>query len=838
MRVKFSPFENTTASHRAANSPIDHVIPTTGLNHFTTGIPADSFGFKPSPMKLLLSLLALCFFQSEITAQQISGRVLDSVSQMPVAAATVSVLKSDSSLLTATVCDSAGLYHLTFTHSNSTFLKISAIGYKDKFLVRNFHDSLIQTYTINISLIGDPSQMKAVTIIGRRPAIEAKNDGYVYNAANDIQLAAGNAVDLMKRIPMIIVDQNGNISIPGKSSLRIYIDNQPSEMFASSIAEALKQVSSEDIEKIEVITSPSARYEAEGADAVINITTKKAKRNGLLGNVRAMQRRFWGDYNAGVKIRKNSLIFSANAGYGFWKSFWTDKTWRNDNYSARPTALYQLNDGELRGWSLYAGIGITKIIDSLKTINVGYRYRDGHNDNDTKMYNSLLVKGSTINEYQRNMASRGGNTGHAANFSYAAKSRNKKNDLSILAMYFSYNGFDNYHLEQFRSEQIDYREQSVGKTKNSESSFQVDNVHKLNAKTSIEAGLKYTFRNYGNDFRVNVYDFSDDSFKNIPSRSNPFLYKRGIYSAYINYLFRIKNFDLRVGARYEQTNHFGDFGDTAIQIADYKNLMPDFLVSRKLDKYNTLRVSYKKNILRPWLNYLNPYVVISDSLNVRFGNPLLLPSIQHGLQLVHNFSKGSFFWSNTMFINRSSNTVESIRRIRRDGIAESTFQNAGKFRDMGLISSLALNRPLGFSFNISANIRYVKIQSEALKIERSGYTYGTSINLFYRFNKGFGMEGSVNLFSRTIFLQGYETRWKQHVLLLSKKLWKDKLNITAGMGDFLTPHQKIKSASRSGTLDQFTESRYLGMIYRVGVSYSFGKKDLEVPPTRGTGDEN
>lgn len=251
-----------------------------------------------------------------------------------------------------------------------------------------------------------------------------------------------------------------------------------------------------------------------------------------------------------------------------------------------------------------------------------------------------------------------------------------------------------------------------------------------------------------------------------------------------------------------------------------------------MDENNSIRFSYRKNILRPYLQNLNPNIIYMDSLNIRYGNPYLLPALQHGFQLVHSFTKGSYFWSNTLFVNRNVNGVENIRTLRPDGILESTYQNVGKFMDAGIITSLALNRQTGFSFNISCNLRYVNTESEALKLYNNGFTYGVNINAAYRFDKSFVIEASTRLSSGTIYLQGSETRWIQSGISVNKKLFNDKINITAGTDDFFFKYQTIKSVIRSATLDQHSEYRYPSRIFRIGISYTFGKKDLSLPQTR------
>jgi hypothetical protein len=781
-------------------------------------------------------ILLLILVQLYSSAQTVRGRVLDSLSRTALPMTTVAVLSPDSVFLRAVAADSLGQYSLPMPVDSAFIIKYSAAGHQDKYTGPLVLRDRSVLSVEDILLSPDRSQLGTVTVVGRRPVLETKNDGMIYNAAADNAIAGGTAADVMRRIPLLNVDQNGNLSIPGKSSIRIYIDNKPSEMYASSVADALRQISSEDIEKIEVITSPSARYEAEGADAVINITTKKNRHNGINGNVRGMARRYTRDMSAALKIRRNSMAYSVDMGIASYTFYWTENSWRNDENDQSPSSLYQHTDGKRKSWMTYSGLSATKIIDSLKTFSVGIRYRYGADDSRSGVFNSYESK-SMASVYTRNIEAYNKNQGYSTNISYNAKSANKKNDLNLLSYFFSYQGTDNYDLDQIRNETTDHKEQSRGNIDNRELTVQADNTYKLNPQSTLEAGVKGVFRHFETVYDISLFDFQNENYLKDPRRSNGFEYNWQIYAGYFNYILSIKKWEIRIGLRYEQTRLHADFSDTALQLPDYKNLLPNILVSKKIGKYNSLRFSYRKNILRPYLSYLNPYINYIDSLNISFGNPYLVPSLQHGFQLVHSYSKGQVFWTNNFFMNHNRNTVENIKRIRPDGVSESSYQNAGRFMDMGLISSLALNRQTGLSFNLSCNLRYVFVRSEALNISNSGFTYGSSLSISYRFNKNFSVEGNANLFSRTVYLQGYETRWKGQYIAVNKKFFNEKLNLTVGISDFVSPYQKIKSRTRFQSLNQYEESRYLGRIYRIGLSYTFGKKDLAVPQTR-TAEEN
>ncbi|HMF73536.1 MAG TPA: outer membrane beta-barrel protein [Flavitalea sp.] len=783
-------------------------------------------------MKPIIPILISCIFPFMAVSQSISGKIFDSTSHHPVGMVTVSLLRQDSTAVKVTISDSLGYYRIDNISQGSYFIKYSIVGYIVQYSSAIFINDSSTIRLPDLLIHHDPNQLKAVTVYGRRPVIENKNDGIIYNAANDIAISGGSASDLLKRIPMISVDQNGNPSIVGKMSIRVFIDNKPSDIYGSSVADALKTIPAEQIDKVEVITSPSAKYEAEGADAIINIITKKSRYNGSNGTVKALVRNFNRDFNADIKVRRNSFSYSLDIGAYFNNFKWTEKILRDDLNAQRPARLFQQTNIHNKYWSYYAGLNIIKVLDSLKTFTAGYRFRKGELNSTRSVYNNYTIKDLTPLPYYRNISMFNANMGYAINMGYTAKSANKKNELNILGVFFDYDGQDDYDLDQARNEITDHKEISRGIMDNRELSLQVDDVFKLKEKSSIEAGARATFRYFSFDNEIKIFDFSNADYIKDQARSNDFSYRRAIYAAYLNYSFAIKKWEFLIGARYEQTTLLADFADTSLTIPNYKNLAPNFLISRKIDENNSIRFSYRKTILRPYLQNLDPNIIYMDSLNIRYGNPYLLPALQHGFQLVHSFTKGSYVWSNTVFLNRNINGVENIRTLRPDGILESTYQNVGKFMDAGIITSLVLNRETDFSFNISCNLRYVNTKSEALNLYNNGFTYGVNINVAYRLDKSFAIEASTRLNSRTIYLQGSETKWIQSGISVTKKLFNDKLNITVGTDDFFFKYQTIKSVTRSAKLDQHSEYRYPSRIFRLGISYALGKKDLSLPQTR------
>ena len=256
-------------------------------------------------MKRILGFIAGLFVTASVLAQghsKISGAVIDSLTQRPVEFANVALTPASSSTpIDGTICDDNGAFTLSKVAMGKYQVLISFIGFETKVIQVAIDERNEDIELGRIIISPTPQILEAVTVEGQKALIEERVDRLVYNAENDLTTRGGDATDVLKRVPMLSVDLDGNVSLRGNQNILVLINNKPSSIVASSVSDALKQVPADEIKTVEVITSPSAKYDAEGSAGIINIITKKNTLHGLTLNI-----------NTGIGLRRSNLGLNGN----------------------------------------------------------------------------------------------------------------------------------------------------------------------------------------------------------------------------------------------------------------------------------------------------------------------------------------------------------------------------------------------------------------------------------------------------------------------------------------------------------------------------------------------
>jgi ferric enterobactin receptor len=738
-------------------------------------------------------------------------------------------VKTDRTPVRTVVSDSSGNFSLSID-TGKYFLLYTCAGYhpfrSNEIIVSGQLPLLEPVY-----LRRDSGQLAAVTVLGRRPVIERSADGFIYNAENDIAIAAGSAVDVLRKIPMLSITPDGAPSVRGSTNVRVFIDNKPSTVFANSIAEALQLVPSEEIARVEIITHPSAKYDAEGTDAVINIITKKRRYDGYNGNLRTIIGNWQQELTGTLKLRSGYWILNFDGGLYRSENESGNTLTRSANKIETANRLQQQREAESKQNVQLASLTVMRILDSLNTLNFGYRLRKMEGREMATQYSQLISADTIANSFYRDIPSNFGNNVHTFTGAYSGQSRDKERELNFMAAYFRHQGTDTYNLQQFRNELLDYREKSEGETGNRELTLQADFVNHFTKLSKLETGIKGVWRSTATENIFDIYNPSQQKYVRDEIRSNNFSYRRPVYAAYASYSHAIKKWQWRAGLRYEKTKTFANFKDTALKIPDLDNLLPNLLARYNFNEKHSLSYTYTSRIARPYIFYLNPNISFVDSLNISFGNPDLQPQITHQQILDYNYNNRKFFFGISLLYSRTKQAIEEYRRLRSDRIAETTWLNIGK------ASQWALNVTGRYSgskitFGTTLTLQHVTSTSPSLNLSTSGFLGQISANASYRFGKGYSLESYIYYESRSINLQQTRTDYLFYNLLLTKKLLADKLIITIRADGFMDPWFYRTSTINTSSLYQAITNRSINRGFRLAISWKFGKQDLRTPVAR------
>ncbi len=653
-------------------------------------------------MKKLLAISVLVFlFVFEGQAQfpgmgskapklkgKISGVLSDSLSSEAVAYATIVVKRSGKEKeINGILTEDDGGFKLENMTAGKYDLFISFLGYEEKIireveLTKKKPDVNLGT----IKMVQDNIMLSEVEVTADRSLIEMKVDKIVFNAEDDASIAGGDATEVLRKVPLLTVDPNGNVSLRGSQNVRILINGKPSGMFSSNVADALKMFPADQIKKVEVITSPGAKYDGEGTAGIVNIITKKGSVEGVAGSL---------DASGGT--RQNSLVASLNAGKGRFGSSASGSVYYSlpaDGISEF-TRVNQLSAGDITiaqdGTTTTSRLGFRGSasafydFNAFNALNTSISYQGFGFNTDGTIAGSILGGPASVNWDRENF---GENlfSGYDWNTDYTKKFEDNEDQVLSFAYQLSGNiQNQDYTIIQGGSSDFIRNENQFNDGDNLESTIQVDYVHPFENKMKLEVGAKTVLRNIVSDSKYNLFNATTGFYDLLDEgRSSVFEYGQDVYAGYGQLNYSIKKFQFITGLRYETTSIDGRLnGGPNVVDQSYVNWLPNFTVSRGLKNFQNIKFSYNQRISRPSLFFINPFNNSVDQVNVTVGNPALDPEITDQFEFSYNtFIKGVGIFSSVYF-KHTEGIIESILAID-NGITVNTFDNVGTNNSFGL----------------------------------------------------------------------------------------------------------------------------------------------------------
>ncbi|HTE09690.1 MAG TPA: TonB-dependent receptor [Chitinophagaceae bacterium] len=776
---------------------------------------------------LLLSFYTNAIGQYALAQIKVSGIVADSLTNDRLAFVTVRLMDKNQVLLRNSVSDSLGRFYFENVAFGTYQLHFSITGYapkKSEVFTVGDTSIILPLYLMNRS----SKTLAEVTLTAQRPLISTKIDGFVYNAAQGIQSAGESASDLLRKIPGVQVDQNGTPHMRGSNRIKVFIDGRPSVTYASSVADALRQISADNIKTVEVITHPSARYDAEGVDGVINIFTKRPVEDGISGTINGILANRFNELTGAVTWKRQKLVIGTDIGHSYSSNVTTSMLERTD-HSINNRGLLQRKEINNNDKNLFGGINIIYVPDSLTTINAGYRY--GGNWFGTESVLDNLTGSDAFTRAVSNPAFR---YLHGINAGWLHKSRDKSTEFNIMGYWFYQGQQSHYILDQYRAQQKDYSEKNRNIFGNREFSFQTDINKKFKGGNELEAGVKSAFRKFSYENLFEVFDFNKSMYLSDSIRADRFWFNWAIVAAYGSYTINLNSWKIKAGGRYEHTHWPLHFRDTSINVPDYRNFLPNIIISKVIAPNHNISIGYARKLLRPYINYLNPVVNYIDSLNLEYGNPNLKPAITNSYDLSYTFQKSSWLLNVAMFYNQTGNSIEQVRIEQPNGIVANTYANVADYDVLGasINASLRLKR---FTFAMTNTTRHLEFNSQNSYPYRDGFIISQSLDVSFKPSISFTVRAYANLNSRSINLQGFTTGVQSYTLSVNKELLNGKLNLSARCDNLFAPYRYVTEIVDTETFGQHLESRYINRFFRLAVRWKLGKKEVKRPQVKEIG---
>jgi ferric enterobactin receptor len=779
---------------------------------------------------------------------RLTGRVVHEKTGQPVEYATVALLEqATGKTVDGAVCDDKGQFILT---------KIGAGRYKVTVSFIGFQATTIEGVTfatgeavVDLGLIKLPptvQQLGEVKVTGERELVENKVDRIVYNAEKDITNSGGTASDVLQKVPLLTVDLNGNLQLRGSSNIRVLVNNKPSAIMASNLAEALKQIPADQIKSVEVITSPSAKYDAEGSAGIVNIILKKNNLEGLNGSVNAAVGTRGAFNSLTVNSHRGKLGLNANVGSNLFLNLARNDSRRTDYLpDNEQSTLEQRGDFTNLGGGGFGQLGLDYDLTPHDALNLSVRGNIFGYTNARSQFTRYTLP-ATTDEYNRDINTHNGSRNLDLNFGYTKTLARPRQELSFLALYTVNKGQTDYDLAQQRYPDgrtlEDYRENSFNNNRNRETTFQTDYVQPLDSTQTLEIGVKSILRTVSSDYRIEADSLDGRGFRLVPARSNEFRYDQNVYAGYLTYAFSLgKTLTFKAGGRLEHTRVDGDFmSDQATLQTSYTNLVPSVQAAWDVAKDQKLKLSYTRRIQRPSIYYLNPYINTSNPRNVTVGNPGLDPELTDSYELGYNtyINKSSFTFSG--YWRQTNNSIEAVSRTvaARDilpttdstRILYTTFQNVARNATYGI--SLSGSTKLTPKWNLTTNVNfyYVRVKSPTLDLENGGTMHNANITSAWQFEHGWTAQFTGLFNSRQIELQGRSSGYRSYNVAVKKELFQKKGSLTLSV---INPFNRQLVFRNDLASDRFTytdNSYFRNRNLRLSFNYQFGK--LENRPAR------
>lgn len=791
---------------------------------------------KNLPQKLLLFAMGILSAYGTITAQSsdkicsIKGTVSDSVSQKKLDFITVNLLSDKGIPVKADYTKTDGSFSFNTLPSQKYAIVLIGVGYKNKTIQVDLSDSTKRNTDLGtIVLTSQTIGLKEVTVTTAKQIVKQEVDRISYDLQADPESKVFSVLDMMRKVPMLSLDADNNILMKGNPDFKILINGKPSSMIERNYKEILRTMPASSIERIEVITTPPAKYDAEGLAGIINIITNKKLDNGYNGSLNLSERfpnggpGFGGSFSA--KIGK--LGMSAFGGASIYKSPQTQNSVTRNTIGNENTLLEQNGTAESKSKSAYLGYEISYELDSLNLISGQFNINGSNSNGENGQVSLLTGEENILQKYHLANGNHGKGSGMDAAVNYQKGFKTDKNRLLTLSYrYFSYNNNQKSNVaitDRTNYDQPDYKQ--VNDQQFAEQTFQADYIHPFK-KLNIEAGLKAILRNNQSDFQNFFENSETGSYEIQPGLSNKYRNDQNVFGAYNTYQYNFEKWNIKGGARIEQTVINANFISNESKLSThYFNVIPSLSVNRKLTGNSSVNLGYTQRIQRPGIYQLNPFVDKSNPNFEKTGNPDLKPALVNDIQIGFNSSKklsinfglGYTFFKNLIFPVAVYDSATNITRTSYGNTGQAKLPQA----------NLNINYPISKKWNFSLNARaaygMVRGLVNGILIKNEGLMYNFSASSGYRFERSWRANVSLNANGRGVNLQGSSNSLVSTSFSINKDFYQDKLSFSASVGN---PFMKYRHNINDSFGPDFTQSNFRRDYFRTfnfSVNYKFGR---------------
>lgn len=770
----------------------------------------------------ILISLNKTYGQQNKQLRKIEGIIWNDNMEHKIEYATVMLFSNQDSLIAGVISDETGRFQI-HNPLNDYYLKIDFLGY-ESLIINSKEVSSGAIDLEEIKLTNVSTQLEEYEVRAEKSINEFKLDKRVFNVGQDVVSQGGSALDVLNNVPSVDVNIEGDISLRGNQNVLILINGKASVLTEGN---ALGTITSDMIDKVEVITSPSAKYDAEGTTGIINLVIKKENKEGLNGAI---------TFNTGVphnhsvglslnrRTEKFNLFSQLGAGYRRFPS--SSNSYLTDRTSENPNTFY--SDGEAEkneqfyNFILGADYHITKYQMLTLTGQFGYEIED---ENSTTNYRNENYLNEIFESSQRTELTESTNPKWEYSLNYE-KSFKKQEERSLKASfrgsYFGKNKDMNFTNQTLKGD-VELNDQKIHEDfANAIYSWQADYEHPINENSKLETGAKYEISDFSNDYQF--YNLEEDIWQLDTGISNLFKYNQKIAAAYGTYEYEWNRWGIKAGLRFEQTNIDTKLEQTGEENdQNYYHFFPSLHTSYKLIEEVSLQLGYSKRIHRPHMWDLNPFTSLRDIYNIHTGNPDLKPELTDSYELTAIATLKKLSLNSSVYYRKTSDVISNI--IEVDGNQTITRpDNIGKSKDLGLELNAKWEAMKYLVFLLDGNMafyeRYGDYQDSSFSFQNSYWS--TRMTTKIKFPADIDME--IRGRYRSAYQDLQMTMEPQYYvdLGLKKKFLKGRAVINLSISDVFNTRRRT-SISDEVDFYRFSEFRRGGRRIILGFSFGFGK---------------
>jgi iron complex outermembrane recepter protein len=785
-------------------------------------------------MKSVFLLLSLCLFNVQgfavLNGTTLKGSVQTAELQ-PAEFAVVTLLDAkDSSLVKGAIVTADGSFVMEGIAPGKFLLTTMFTGYAKNWYGPFEVDAANPEMDIPAIVLSAAVNMNEVTVTAVQPLYVQKPDMLIMNVENSPVRMSGTVFDLIQKVPGVTVNQNGVITMKGRSGVQVYVDGKPTYLAGDQLKQFLENMPAADVSRVEIITNPSSKYDAEGNSGILNIVTKKGSQQGLNGRARA---------GLGYgRTLKEQAGFSMNYGmpkvnfysrYDFtnWKNVDSTNIDRIVPYNNENTYFTQRSSSLDNPFSHSFTIGADLKPNDKNTygIQVSGNFFNGTNitNNNTKI--RLDTQDSVYSLNQHNDLKNADMNGRGGLWFKHVFDTNGR-ELSISADVVGYqnksNGdFETHYYTPAGSEfGTPFIQKNATVTNIGIAVGQIDYTHPFGKKYKLETGFKSSVVKTDNDLHFDV--LNNNTWQNDTTRSNRFIYKEQINAAYAQASADWGKLQVQAGLRAEQTNADGQSPTTGQQLTrSYLQFFPSLFITQKIDTKNSLTFNYSRRINRPDYENLNPFLYYLDQYTYQVGNPFLQPEITHHVELTHSFMDFIF---TTVGASRTNDAIMDV--TDQNDSTGATFQTSTNLNKVdNAWANLSFGFPIGQNWMMenSATCVYLDYRSPLFGSELSSQSWMWMFNMQHSISLPKDFKLQVSGFYQTGLLYGMFNVKSQGSLDvgISKSFLENKLSVNLGFKDLLyTSNTRVSVNFQNQNVYLINKNETRRVFMRV--NYSFG----------------